>query len=106
MDRRCGSGPAWRRSQTDDQVARRLAFAYIMTGRHADAVPLLDAYLGQNADDQEALYAAIVAQYEASSSAGVSLPQAEIAKLTRYARAYRGPQQALVEKYLAALRAR
>lgn len=98
--------PAWRRSPTDDQVARRLAFAYIMTGRHADAVPLLDACLAKNGDDQDALYAAIVAQYETSSRAGVSLSQADIAKLTRYARAYRGPQQALVEKYLAALRGR
>jgi TolA-binding protein len=98
--------PAWRRSQTDDQVARRLAFAYIMTGRHADAIPLLDAYLTRNGDDQDALYAAIVAHYEASSRAGVSLSQAETAKITRYARAYRGPQQALLEKYLEALRAR
>jgi hypothetical protein len=44
-----------------------------------------------------------MAQYEVATSAKVPLSDLERAKLTKYARAYKGPQQALVAKYLAAM---
>jgi hypothetical protein len=98
--------PAWQRSPTDDEIARRLGVAYIATGRHAEAIAVLDAYLLRHPDDPDALLAGVVAQYEVSSRAGVSLSNIERDKLTRYVRAYQGPQKALLEKYLETLRAR
>jgi len=97
--------PAWQRAPGDDQVGRRLAVAYVLTGKYAEAMPLLDSYLAKHGDDQEALLAAIVAQYEVASRAGVTLSDVERSKLTRYSRAYTGPQRALVDKYVDVLRA-
>ena len=37
--------PAYDRTPTDDQIARRLGLAYVVIGRYADAVPVLDRYL-------------------------------------------------------------
>ena len=67
---------------------------------------MLDAYLAKHPADAEALLAAILAHYEVASRENVALSDVERAKLTRYAKAYKGPQQALVAKYLDALRAR
>ena len=64
---------------------------------------MLDAYLAKNPADADALFSIIMAQYEVTTRARVSLSDAERAKLTKYARAYKGPQQALVSKYLEAL---
>lgn len=98
--------PAWQRAPQDDELARRLAIALVLAGRHAEAIPVADAFLSRHPDDQELLVAAIVAQYEVTSRAGVSLAAADRAKLTRYERAYRGPQKALVAKYVETLTAR
>ena len=98
--------PAFEREPGDDQIGKRLAMAYVMTGRFADAVPVLDAYLAKHPSDADALFSAIMAQYEIASRAKVGLSSVERAKLTRYARAYKGPQEALVAKYLDALQAR
>jgi hypothetical protein len=80
--------------------------AYVMTGRYADALPVLETYLAKHPSDPEALFSVIMAQYEVTSRAKVSLSDVERAKLTRYARAYKGPQQALISKYLDALQPR
>jgi VWFA-related protein len=95
--------PALERTPTDDAIGKRLALAYVMTGRFADALPVLDAYLTRNPTDQEALFSAVMSQYEVSSLQDITLAQSDRQKLTRYARAYKGPQQALVARYLSAL---
>jgi tetratricopeptide (TPR) repeat protein len=91
--------PAFDRDPASDPIARRLGIAYVMTARYADAVPVLDAYLTRQGTDQEALLAAIVAHYEVVR-AGQTLSNIDREKLRRYARAYKGPEQALVDKYL------
>jgi predicted Zn-dependent protease len=91
--------PAYERDPAQDEIARRLAMAYSMTGRHADALPVLDGYLTRRPTDQDMLLAAIVAQYEVAR-AGQPLSNVDRAKLRKYASAYRGPSQPLVEKYL------
>jgi VWFA-related protein len=97
--------PAYDREPNNDEIARRLAIAYVLTSRYADAVPVLDGYLARHANQQDMLLAAILAQYEVAR-AGQSLSNIDRAKLRRYATAYRGPQQALVEKYLETLQVR
>lgn len=99
-------GPAWQRTPDNDELGQRLAVAYALTGRHAEALPVLEGYLSRHPDDQAALFAAILAQYEASTRVGVSLSDVERERLTRWARAYTGPQRALVDKYVDTLRAR
>jgi VWFA-related protein len=91
--------PAYERDPAQEEIARRLGMAYSMTGRHADALPVLDNYLVGHPTDQEMLFAAIVAQYEVARG-GQPLSNIERAKLRKYAAAYRGSNQALVEKYL------
>jgi hypothetical protein len=92
--------PAYDRTPNDDQLARRLGLAYVVLGRFADAVPVLDRYLTRNATDQDVLFAAIYAQYEAVTAAKLQLPEADRAKIKRYASAYKGEQQPLVARYL------
>jgi VWFA-related protein len=94
--------PAYERDPTHDEIARRLAMAYSMTGRHADALPVLDTYLSRRPTDQEMLYAAIVAQYEVAR-AGQPLSNLDRTKLRTYSAAYKGPNQALVDKYIATI---
>ena len=91
--------PAYERDPMQDEIARRLAMAYSMTGRHADALPVLDGYLTRKPTDQDMLYAAIVAQYEVTRN-GQPLSNVERTKLRKYSAAYKGPNEALVEKYL------
>jgi len=98
--------PALARTPDDAEIAKRLALAYVITGRYSEALPVLDAYLVKHPADHDALFSAIMARYEVAARANVSLSDVELAKLTKYARAYKGPQQALVAKYLDALQAR
>jgi VWFA-related protein len=91
--------PAYERDPAQEEISRRLGMAYSMMGRHADALPVLDSYLAKRPADQEMLYAAIVAQYEVARG-GQPLSNVDRAKLRKYATAYRGPNQPLVEKYL------
>ena len=98
--------PAYDRTPADDQIARRLGLAYVVIGRYADAVPVLDAYLTRNVTDQDVLFAAIYSHYEAMTRAKTLLPEADRAKLKKYASAYKGPQQALVARYLQSLAVR
>ena len=97
--------PAYERDPAQDEIGRRLGMAYSMTGRHADALPVLDNYLTRNPTDQEMLFAAIVAQYEVARG-GQPLSNIDRAKLRKYSAAYRGSNQALVEKYLATINAK
>jgi len=80
--------------------------AYVMTGRYGDALPVLEQYLAKHPGDPDALFSAIMAKYELASKAKVALSDVERAQLTRYAKAYKGPQQALISKYLEALQPR
>ena len=91
--------PAYERDPMHEEIARRLGMAYSMTGRHADALPVLDNYLASRPTDQDMLFAAIVAQYEVARG-GQPLSNTDRTKLRKYAAAYRGSNQALVEKYL------
>jgi tetratricopeptide (TPR) repeat protein len=95
---------AYQRWPEDDAITKRLALAYSMSGQHGEAVPVLDAYLARHPGDQEALFAAVLSLYE--SGAGRALSEADHAKLTRYATAYRGPQKALVSKYVETMQKR
>jgi tetratricopeptide (TPR) repeat protein len=95
--------PAYDRTPNDDQISRRLGLAYVVLGRYADAVPVLDRYLTRNGTDQDVLFAAIYAQYEATTAAKTLLPEADRAKIKKYASAYKGQQQALVARYLQSL---
>jgi Flp pilus assembly protein TadD len=97
--------PAYERNPAYDEVSKRLGLAYVMTGRWADAIPVLDSYLSRNGTDQDMLLASITAHYEAARG-GQVLSNVERAKLRKYAAAYRGPRAALVDKYLETLQAR
>jgi len=96
---------AYERTPADDQIVRRLAMAYVVMARHADALPLLDTYLQRQPTDEEALFAAVLAQYEVVR-AGQTLSSVDRAKMRRYAAAYRGTERALVDKYLEVMQAR
>jgi VWFA-related protein len=91
--------PAYDRDPTQDEITRRLATAYAMTNRHAEALTVLDAYLRRHPDDQDMLYAAIASQYEVVRN-GQIMSNIERDKIRGYAAAYRGPNRTLVDKYL------
>ena len=95
---------AQERNPTDDDINQRLTAAYLMTGRYAEALPVLDKYLVQHPEDQVALFAAVYAQYHVITREKLALSQPEQAKLARYVRAYTGPYQPLLAKYLEIMR--
>ena len=76
-----------------------------MTSRYAEAVPVLDGFLGRHMDDQDVLLAAIASHYEVSRS-GQALSNADLAKVRKYSSAYRGEYEALLQKYLEVMGAR
>ena len=81
--------PAYDRAPKDDQIARRLGLAYVVTSRFAEAIPVLDGYLSRNGTDQDVLFASIYSHYEAMTRAKTLLPEADRAKLKKYASAYK-----------------
>jgi Flp pilus assembly protein TadD len=95
--------PAYDREPADDDIARRLAMAYAMTGRYAEALPVANAFLTRQPADQDMLLAAIMSQYEVVRAGGQILSNDDRARLRKYSAAYRGPQQALITKYLATM---
>jgi VWFA-related protein len=97
--------PAYERDPANDEIARRLAMAYAMTGRFADALPVADKYLERHAADQDVLLAAVTAQYELFR-AGQVLSNLDRAKMRKYSLAYKGEQRALLEKYVATMEVR
>ena len=92
--------PARARLATDDEIAKRLALAHVLTGDYAGAVPVLEDYLTRHPADETALFAVVMAQYEVVSRDGAVLSDADRARFARYVKAYKGPQQALLGKYL------
>lgn len=94
----------WQRTPTDTAVGRRLATALARTGRTFDALPVFEQYLARHPDDQEVLVSAILAQYEASTRSGLALSERERTRLTGWARAYTGPERALIDRYVNSVR--
>ena len=74
-----------------------------MTAEFGQALPILDAYLTRHPADADALFAAILAQYQVALVTGAELSTADKAKLLKYEKAYKGPQQALLSKYVTSL---
>jgi Flp pilus assembly protein TadD len=97
--------PAYVAEPTNDEIVRRLAMAYVMTSRYAEAMPVLDSFLTRHPTDQGLLLAAIVSQFELAEG-GQVLSVADAAKMRRYAGAYKGPEGALVQKYLQSMQAK
>lgn len=91
--------PAYDRQPADADIARRLAMAYMLVQRYADAIPVLDATLGRRPADEEAIVANVIAHYELVRG-GQVLSTADSAKLRRQVAAYKGPDAALLDKYL------
>jgi Flp pilus assembly protein TadD len=94
--------PAYQRTPADDQLGRRRALAYVATGDHDRALPIIDAYLQRQPADPEMLFAAIVSRYEAMR-AGQALSNAERERIRVYRAAYKGSDGALLDKYVALL---
>jgi len=97
--------PVYQRAPMDDEIGRRLAMAYLMTSRYAEALPIVDGYLSRHPTDQDFLFAGVVSQYEVVR-AGSVLSNAERDRVRRWSNAYRGDQSALLEKYLQTMGAR
>jgi hypothetical protein len=95
--------PAYARNPADDELGKRLAIAYLMNAGFGDALPILDSYLTRHPTDGDALFAAVLAQYQVSLVTGAQLSDADRTRLLKYGKAYKGPQQALLAKYLSAL---
>ena len=97
--------PAFERDPANDEVGRRLAIAYAMTGRFADALPVADKYLERHPTDQDLLFTAITSQYELFRS-GQVLSNIDRAKMRKYSVAYKSADRALIDKYVATMEAR
>jgi VWFA-related protein len=95
--------PAYASHPTDDELGKRLAIAYMMTAAFGEALPILDGYLTRHPADADALFAAVLAQYQVSLVTGAELSAADRAKLLKYGKAYKGPQEPLLAKYLSSL---
>jgi Flp pilus assembly protein TadD len=97
--------PAYERDPANDELARRLAIAYALTGRFAEALPVADTYLERHPTDQDMLLAAIMSQYELFRS-GQVLSNIDRAKIRKYSLAYKGADRALIDKYVTTMEAR
>jgi predicted Zn-dependent protease len=95
--------PAYAKNPTNDDLGKRLAIAYLVTAAFGDALPILDNFLTRHPSDTDALFAAVLAQYQVSLVTGAELSPADRAKLLKYGKAYKGPQEALLAKYLSSL---
>jgi tetratricopeptide (TPR) repeat protein len=95
--------PAYAQNPADDDLGRRLAIAYMMTGGYGDALPILDSYLTRHPTDQDAIFAAVLSQYQVATANGAELSAPDRAKVTKYVKAYRGPQQTLLAKYASSM---
>jgi len=95
--------PAFAAHPSDDELGKRLAIAYMMTADFGAALPILDGYLTRHPADADALFAAVLSQYQVSTLNGAELSAPDKVKLTKYGKAYKGPQQPLLAKYLMTL---
>ena len=96
--------PVYERVPEDDEIGPRLASAYLMLARYADALPLLEGYLSRNPNDEGALFAAVFANYQVATRERLALSDDDVARLARYVRAYEGPYEELLAKYLRTIR--
>jgi VWFA-related protein len=92
--------PAYEREKTNDEIAKRLAVAYAMTARYAEALPIAEGYLARSPNDQDMLLTALIAHYEVVRTGQVVLSNVDRARIRKYAAAYKGSQRALIDKYL------
>jgi tetratricopeptide (TPR) repeat protein len=87
----------------DAEVGVRLATALVRANKHADALKVLQPYLDAHPADQDWLFLAMRALYEARTAKRViDTPEADKARFIKYADAYaavKGPQQALVDQW-------
>jgi hypothetical protein len=97
---------AHQRTPGDHEISKRLAMAYLLTAKYAEAIPVLDAYLARHPTDQEAVFAAVFAQYQVSARERLTLSAEQLTKLGRYVRAYKGAEAPLLAKYLEVMRRR
>lgn len=95
--------PAYAAHTNDDDLGKRLAIAYMMTADFGAALPILDGYLTRHPADPDALFAAVLAQYQVATSTGAEVAAPDRAKLTKYGKAYKGPQAPLLAKYLSVM---
>jgi tetratricopeptide (TPR) repeat protein len=91
--------PAYERQPADADIARRLAMAYMLVQQYADAIPILDATLAHRPTDGEAIAANVIAHYELVRG-GQVLSTADTAKLRKQVASYKGPDAALLDRYL------
>jgi VWFA-related protein len=96
--------PVYERLPEDDEIGLRLTSAYLMIGRYADALPLLEGYLSRNPNDEGALFATVFANYQVATRERLALSDDDVARLARYVRAYEGPYEELLAKYLRTIR--
>jgi len=97
--------PAYAAQPANDEIARRLGMAYVMTTRYADAMPVLDGFLSRHPTDQGLLFAAIVSQYEIVQGGQVASVD-DVNKMRRYVSAYKGSESTLARKYLESIQAK
>ena len=96
--------PVHEREPENDDIGRRLVSAYLMIGRYEDALPVLEGYLSRNPTDEVGLFAAVFAQYKKATRERLVLSDEEVSRVARYVRAYEGPYEALLAKYLQSIR--
>jgi predicted Zn-dependent protease len=97
--------PAYAAQPANDDIARRLGMAYVMTTRYGDAMPVLDGLLTRHPTDQGLLLAAIVSQYELVQGGQVASVE-DVAKMRRYVGAYKGAESTLARKYLESIQSK
>jgi Flp pilus assembly protein TadD len=94
------------RGPADDDLTRRLATAYVVTGKYEQALDLLDGYVKRHRDDQAAAFGYVFAQYVVTTKEGAILSSAEQARIAGLAKAYTGPDKTLLARYVSALSSR
>jgi Flp pilus assembly protein TadD len=94
------------RGPADDDLTRRLATAYVVTGKYEQALDLLDGYVKRHGDDQAAAFGYVFAQYVVTTKEGAILSSAEQARIAGLAKAYTGPDKTLLARYASALSSR
>ena len=98
-------GGSWSRPLfPSEQMLLDLAIAQSRVGQHQDAYATITPFLAKNQSDTDALMVALQAIYQVHAE-GKSIDSADQdkAKAVEYARAYaaaKGPNQALVDKWL------
>ena len=96
--------PVHAREPENDDIGRRLVSAYLMIGRYEEALPVLEGYLSRNPTDEVALFAAVFAHYQVATRERLVLSDEDMTRVARYVRAYEGPYEALLAKYLQSIR--